>query len=163
MADPIRLLLARRQLALKLKREQGSPHLETINDTNMLIKLVKLQVESLGVNCPAATVILPTDKILKLLPLELKPKKQLTASFAVTFDCPSVSGHEHFSYLATIDHSALDGQADVDPGDDMCPRSVIPPYVIDPYPDGTIKDKGCGAKKPDGTYGADIVTEVIRK
>ena len=35
------------------------------------------------------------------------------------------------------------------------PRSVTAPYVIDPNPDGTIKEKGCGDKKDDRTFGAD--------
>jgi hypothetical protein len=28
---------------------------------------------------------------------------------------------------------------------------------------GTIKDKGCGAKKPDKTFGAAVVTDVVVK
>ena len=43
----------------------------------------------------------------------------------------------------------------------MCPRSVTPPYEVEPYPDETIKEKGCGTRKPDGTYGNDILTDVV--
>jgi hypothetical protein len=62
-----------------------------------------------------------------------------------------------------VDHSALDGQADTDPIDDVCPRSVTPPFRPDPNPDGKLKDKGCGVKKSDGTFGADVLIDIVDK
>lgn len=50
-----------------------------------------------------------------------------------------------------------------EPDDDTCPRSVIPPFALDPYPDGKIKDKGCGAPKPDKTLGDPVLTDVVVK
>jgi hypothetical protein len=32
-----------------------------------------------------------------------------------------------------------------------------------PYGTGTTVDKGCGGKNPDGTLGADVLTDVIVK
>ncbi len=60
---------------------------------------------------------------------------------------------------ARVDRSAL-GDPDSHPVDDVCPRSVTPPYEVDPFPNGKIRDKGCGAKKPDKTRGGDIVIDV---
>lgn len=45
----------------------------------------------------------------------------------------------------------------------MCPHSAPPPFRLDPNPDGTLKDKGCGAKKDDGTLGADVLVDVVDK
>ena len=52
------------------------------------------------------------------------------------------------------------GDPDSHPADDSCPRSVTPPYAVDPYPDGKIRDKGCGAKKPDKTRGGEVLIDV---
>ena len=60
-------------------------------------------------------------------------------------------------------HRAALGEPDVHPADDVCPRSVTPPSVVDPYPDGKIHDKGCGAKKPDKTRGGEILIDVTVK
>ena len=62
-----------------------------------------------------------------------------------------------------MNHAALDGEEDTHPADDLCPRSVIPPFEFDANPDGTIKDVGCGNKNPDKTFGADVLTDVIVK
>ena len=59
-----------------------------------------------------------------------------------------------------MDHSALGGSPDAHPADDACPRSVTPPFEVDPNPNGKIKDKGCGAKKPDETFGGPVVVDV---
>jgi hypothetical protein len=72
-------------------------------------------------------------------------------------------GHEDYRYMAMVNHSVLDGQSDTDTVDDVCPHSVAPPYRPDPNPDGTLKDKGCGKKKADNTFGADVLTDVVDK
>jgi hypothetical protein len=35
--------------------------------------------------------------------------------------------------------------------------------VIDPFPDGTILDKGCGTRRPDKTFGDPVLTDVVDK
>src|SRR5205814_1954617 len=82
----------------------------------------------------------------------LFPKQSLKVYFDVTFTTNCVNdpvrnarfdpGHEDYRYRAAVHQDALDGQPDTHPEDDVCPRSVIPPFDIDPNPDGTIKDKG---------------------
>src|SRR5262249_36773581 len=106
------------------------------------------------------------------LPLTLQPKERLTVWFQVTFtsaclndpakSTPADPGHDDYQYLATVNHEALDGQADTHTIDDVCPRSVAPPFLLDPYPDGTIKDKGCGRQKADGTFGDPVLTDLFQ-
>ena len=55
------------------------------------------------------------------------------------------------------------GAADVHPADDACPRTVPPPAVVDAHPDGTVKDKGCGSKQGDKTFGAPVHVDVVVK
>jgi hypothetical protein len=106
----------------------------------------------------------------KHLPLTLKPKQKFSVIFDVAFDCANDGakstardpGHEDFRYIAVVDHAALDGETDAHPYDDVCPRDIELPGV-DPYPDGTIKDLGCGARRPDRTLGADVITDVVLK
>lgn len=77
-------------------------------------------------------------------------------------DPASGAGHADDRVSAHVSRAAL-GDPDSHPDDDSCPRSVTPPYVVDPYPDGKIHDKGCGAKKPDKTRGGDVLIEVNRR
>ena len=70
------------------------------------------------------------------------------------------TGHEDYRSLVTVNHAAIDGQADTHTADDNCPHG---PLGVDPNPDGSISDKGCGGKKPDGTLGADVKTDVVVK
>ncbi|MBI2877435.1 MAG: hypothetical protein HYY20_11185 [Candidatus Tectomicrobia bacterium] len=105
------------------------------------------------------------------LPLTLKPKQTLEVVFEVTFDCandrakstPTNPRHADYRYVAVVDRKALDGAADSHPVDDLCPRSVTPPFEVDPNPDGKIKDRGCGEQKADKTLGADLLTDVVVK
>ena len=153
---------------VKVEIQNRSPHSETIQDPKMLANLVTLTVESLGASCSDLVPVLrpPT----KPFPLTLKPKKKLTVVFDVIFDCandgakstPMNPGHEDFRYVAEVNHAALDGKADTHPADDVCPRDIEPPGV-DPNPDGTVKDLGCGNRRPDNTYGADVLTDAVLK
>lgn len=153
---------------VKVILQNRSPLLETITDSEMLGQFVDLNVESLGL-CPEPTVKLLTEKLQKRMPINLKPKQTVSVDFAVTFNCandPEANtsknpGHQDYRYTATVNGSVLSGYADIDEEDDVCPRSVTPPYVIDNYPDRKIKDRGCGMKKPDKTFGADVVTDLI--
>jgi len=151
---------------VKVELQNRSPHSDTVPDSSVLQNLVSLTVQSVGTACPDIQPVLHASR----LPLVVQPKKKVTVVFDVTFDCandPSKSstkdpGHEDFRYLATVNHAALDGQADIDPNDDICPRDMAP-SGIDPYPDGTIKDSGCGNKRPDRSLGADVLTDVVFK
>jgi len=153
---------------VKVQIQNRSPHPETIQDLPMLGELVTLDIESLG-TCPVPVSVLRLPQM--DFPITLKPKKTFTVIFDVTFGCPNDPamttaknpGHSDYRFTASVNHAALDGEPDSDPSDDACPRSVSPPFVIDPNPDGKIKDKGCGQKKPDGTYGAEILTDVVVK
>ena len=71
-------------------------------------------------------------------------------------------GHEDYQLDAAVSHSAL-GTGDEHAADNQCPRTVTPPGEVDPFPNGKIVDKGCGAKKPDKTYGAPIALDVVVK
>lgn len=99
-------------------------------------------VESLGAGRTAPVATLHAGKPQKPLPITVKSKGRLTVLFDVTIDC------------------AVLGDPDSRPVDDLCPRSVTPPYVVDPYPNGEIRDKGCGATKPDKTRGGDVLIDV---
>ena len=90
-------------------------------------------------------------------------------NYNVAFDCandpakstPKDPTHYDYRLSAAVNTAALDGNTDGHTRDDSCPRSVTAPYEIDPYPDGAIRDKGCGARKADGTYGGDILTDMV--
>ena len=98
-----------------------------------------------------------------VVPFTLRPGNKLDVHFDVMFDCANdpQRGAGDYRYVATVHREVLDGRADVHPADDACPRSVAPPYVVDPYPNGKIRDKGCGRPKPDGTKGAPVMTDIV--
>lgn len=124
-----------------------------------------LAVDSLGTGCPAPRVELHSGKPQKSLPLTLGSKKQLNVVFDVVFDCAvdvaKGSGHEDFSVSAAVDQAPLGG-TDAHSLDDSCPRTVSP-SIKDPFPDGKIKEKGCGTKQADGTLGGPILLDVTVK
>jgi hypothetical protein len=150
----------------KVTIQNRSPHTENIKDEATLKNLVTLTPLSLGA-CLPPTAALKTGKF--TFPIVIKPKKSLKVDFDVTFSCANdparstaKSPHYDYRYGASVNHAALDGESDTHPGDDTCPRTVTPPYEVDPNPDGTIQDKGCGSKKTDGTFGGEIYTDVVR-
>lgn len=116
-------------------------------------------VESLG-GCASPLPDLRL-KVGKVFPIRLAPKQQLTLPFTVTFSCINDgqrgAGHEDYSYTATVHHEAVDGTLDTYPPDNRCPREAL---GVAPNPDGSIKDKGCGGKKPDQTLGVDVLTDI---
>lgn len=154
-----------RRMALEVQNR--SPHEETIPDMAALSNLVTLTVESLG-GCPNPILVMLAPK--KRFPIILQPKKTLDVVFELTFSCANDRagstrkdpGHEDYRYVVTVNHAALDGNPDTHPGDDVCPREPLP-GGIDPNPDGSVKDRGCGARKPDGTLGADVLSDIIVK
>jgi hypothetical protein len=134
----------------------------------MLSALVVLNVESLGA-CANPLAVLHAGPPQLGLPITLGSKQRLDVVFDVTLECvndplrtrATDPGHGDYRYRARVDHAALDGHPDTHPEDDVCPRTVAPPFAIDPNPDGTIPDRGCGKAKPDRTLGADVVTDVL--
>ncbi|HEV7735100.1 MAG TPA: hypothetical protein VGR62_23220 [Candidatus Binatia bacterium] len=71
-------------------------------------------------------------------------------------------GATNYVLTARGDRTAL-GAPDTHVADDVCPRDVTPPGVVDSSPAKALVDKGCGAKKPDETFGGTIQLDVVRK
>lgn len=142
--------------------ENRGPVAETIPDAAKLAQLVSLDVTSLGAGCASPVATLHAGKPQKPLPLTVKSKRRFTVLFDVTIACANDpetgAGHQDYRVSAHVNRAAL-GDPDSHPADDTCPRSVTPPYAVDPYPDGKIRDKGCGAKKPDKTRGGDVLID----
>jgi len=148
--------------------QSQSSHDEVIPNLDTLNALVSLKVESLGpCASPVPTLVQGAPQV--KLPFALKPKRMFNVVFDVEFGCsndPARSssrspGHGDYRYRAIVDHAALNGESDDDPSDDVCPRTVAPPFRVDPNPDGKIRDRGCGSRKADGTLGGDVVIDVI--
>jgi glucose/arabinose dehydrogenase len=142
---------------VKISVQNLGNHTETIGSVDTLTNVVQFAIESLG-GCPVPAMSLAPPK--KGFPIVLAPKKKLKLVYNVTFDCandPAKSGkkdpgHEDFRYTVSVNHAAIDGQADAEPENDDCPRG----------PSGS--DKGCGGKDPvTKQLGADILTDVIQK
>lgn len=141
--------------------QNRSRHVETIPDVATLAALVDVTVDSTGACAdPVATFRVPK----KPKVIALKPARKLKLLFDVTFDCvnDAAKGADHtdFSLSARVDHTALGG-SDAHPADDVCPRTVTPPGELDPYPAKPVLDKGCGEKKPDKTFGAPVLVDVV--
>jgi hypothetical protein len=130
-----------------------SAHEEVIPDFATLSNLVQVTVTSLG-ECTAPSAVLvagPPNQI----PAVLGPNKKMNIFFDVTFECANFPAkfdkktgqNADYEFLVTVNHAALDGQADTNPANDTCPR--------DPNP--ATKDKGCGGKGPQGALRADVV------
>ena len=128
---------------------------EAIFDTATLGHLVTLTVSSLAGACSAPVPVLSS---VVTAPVWLKPNRKLRVNYNVTFDCANDglggSGHEDFSYTATVNHAAINGAADTSPADDVCPR---PPGLV-------AHDPGCGRKDTStGHLGASVTTDVVVK
>jgi hypothetical protein len=125
-----------------------------IIDAAVLPAFVTLNLESLGTNCVAPTTVLQP---LKASPVTLKPGKSLKLTYLVTINCANDpltgAGHEDYRYTVTVDPSVLDGNPDVVPSNNTCPRP----------PNPAIGDKGCGNKASAGALGADVLTDVVVK
>jgi hypothetical protein len=94
----------------------------------------------------------------------VKPKQRLTVGFDVTFACANdparttrTALHDDFRYTAQVDYAELAGTPDAVPANDACPRPPAPPSEGDPKPD----DRGCGKRRPDGTLGGAVRTDII--
>ena len=144
-----------RTAKLSVTIQNLSPHSETIADVAMLTNLVHVTVQSLGA-CPDRVAVLQPPK---KLPLILAPQKKLRLTWLVTYDCANDplattkdADHSDYRSTVTVNHAALDGNADTNPANDDCPRA----------PSGS--DKGCGGKDPvTKQLGADVLTDVVQK
>ena len=147
---------------VKVAIQNRSPYTETITDQSTLRNLVNLSMvpQSAGSNCSTPFAEL-SSKSQSVFPVTLKPNKMLKLVFDVTFTCAvdplKGSGHEDFQYIAQVDASALDGQEDVDPASDICPRSPL--RVVD----GAKPDKGCGGKLPGKILGGPVLSDIVKK
>ncbi len=155
-----------KRIKIAVRIQNRGPASETIPDPATLASLVSLTIESLG-GCPSPVALFdpPTQ-----FPIVLKSKKKLRVSFEVTFACANDPlkttkkdpGHDDFRVIGTVNRAVLGGP-DTHPTDDVCPRTVTPPWETDPNPDGTIKDKGCGKKLGKGAFGGAIQIDVVEK
>jgi hypothetical protein len=98
----------------------------------------------------------------------LGPKQKLNVAYLVNLQCTNAlptntsdSTSGDYSYSATVHREVLDGSADIHDEDDVCPRDALPGGVDPLPPPKGIKDNGCGARKPDRTLGAPVVTDVV--
>ncbi len=152
-----------RRLAVDIQNRSAAR--VTIPDTTTLAALVQLVVHSLGA-CPSPDPVLKAGGI--KFPVSIGSRKKLTVPFDVTFDCandPADStaknpGHEDYEVSARVDTGAL-GSPDVHVDDDVCPRGPL--VAPDPFPDGTIVDRGCGKRFPGGELGAPILIDAVSK
>ena len=135
--------------------------------------LVRLDVSALGVDddaekCQPAKVTLDAARNAGRFTggsATLEPQAALTVHFLVTYSClaPRVKPEKDptpgdYRHVASVFHTELGG-TDGQPADDVCPRDPLPD-PIDASTAGT-KDQGCGAGKPDGTFGNAILTDVV--
>jgi uncharacterized repeat protein (TIGR01451 family) len=149
--------------------QNRSPHPIVIPDPATLAKLVTVDVQSSGA-CAAPVVQFDPGKPKKSPAVTVKSKKSLKLRFAATYVCANDPlktsaknpGHGDFTVSAAVHHDVL-GSGDAHPADDACPRSVPPSGSADPFPDGKLVDKGCGAKKADKRLGDPIVVDVVVK
>jgi sugar lactone lactonase YvrE len=141
--------------------------------TTGLVRLSVSVVDDDAENCQPAIVALNAAKnalIFSRGPKTIKSKAKLTINYLVTYQCnnPAVKLSSDptpgdYSHTATVFRSVL-GDPDSHPEDDSCPHNALAtPGHRDPNPDNTIVDKGCGAKKPDGTFGKPVLTNITAK
>jgi uncharacterized repeat protein (TIGR01451 family) len=153
---------------VRVQIQNRSPHDERIADAAMLASLVRLTARSLGA-CPEVQGVL--------------------SGRAQTPAAPNAASHSEARRLVRRGplHVVPGGSGEVDerrsgprrlrvpgaggsrrarrpgrrhPADDVCPRTVAPPFVVDRYPDGSILDRGCGRAREDRTFGDPVTTDV---
>jgi len=156
---------AAQRFAVVLQNRGATP--EVIPDAAALAALVRLELESIASPActPAPVVSLKPIKA-RQFPIRLKPKGKRAVLFEARLACagdPAKGpGHEDYRVTARVDLAALAG-VDGYAQDDVCPRRVSPPGVPVPNLDGSILDKGCGARLADGTFGGPVLLDVVLK
>jgi hypothetical protein len=136
----------------KVTLSSSAPSRTSLLKLKIQTNLITVTVESLGA-CSAPSPILHAGKPQKPFPIILKPGKTLTVYYDVNFDCANdpVKVTPDYRFSAIVNRATMGGKPDSNPANDVCPRDSI------------STDKGCGTKKPDGTLGGDILTDVIVK
>ncbi len=162
-----------------VKIQNRSDHPEIIDSVDLgdgvitgLVRLSVSKVDDDGELCQDAIVVLDNATNAALFSggaKLLKPKKKLTVNFLVTYECTNVQplnksdpSRGDYQYVATVHHDVLDGNADDHAADDSCPHDALPGNLDSNPPPKGVTDIGCGAKKPDGTRGAPVQTDVIQ-
>ena len=110
-----------------------------VRDAATLAGAVRLRAASVDgpIVCPAVGIS-PVRGL--RFPLTLRPGRARTLRYELDFTCGANPDRTpDWTFSAIVDHAALDGTADDDPGDDVCPR---PPRPADP---------GCGVAGPGDT------------
>jgi len=167
------------ELPVTVTIQNRSDHDETIPDdtalgngtTTGLVRLAVSVIDNDNESCAAAGVALDSAANAPLFsggPKVLTPIEKVTVNFLVTYDCSAAkplntndSTPGDYEHTATVHHDALDGEADEHTADDICPRPPLP-GKFDSNPPGTgAKDLGCGRKKPNGTFGKPVRTNVL--
>ena len=153
-------------LAVAVEIQNRSPHAETITD---LTGVVDLEVRSLSNLCPDLVPVLLTEPPQARLPIRLASKAKLLVYFNVRYSQECVpdplettrsEDHNDYEYVATAHQEMVNDNRDTFPKDDACPRAPVGKVTT---AGGTIKDLGCGGRKPLGGLGAPVVTDVIVK
>jgi hypothetical protein len=140
-------------------------------DAHLLGGLVALDVTATDPGdegcAPAAPVALDAARNAALFrrgPKVLAPKQKAAIRFLVTYACTGaarVASGPDYRHVARVFQGVLIG-TDVHPADDVCPHPAVL-GGIDPNPDGTVRDRGCGAPRRDGSLGGDVTTDVVAR
>ena len=159
--------------------QNRSDHSETITPASLgngvstgLVRLSVSVADDDSEQCQPAGVALNTAKNAALFGSAgsrvLAPRQAMTVAYLVTLQCTSAlpansadSTRGDYSYSASVHHDVLDGSADIHDEDDVCPRDALPGGIDSLPPPKGIADKGCGARKPDRTLGAPVITDVV--
>ncbi len=165
--------------AVTVTIQNRSDHDETITATSLdngistgLVRLNVSVTDDDSEQCQPPAVALNAAKNAALFGSSgskvLAPKQTMSVGYLVTLQCtnplPANSADAtrgDYSYSATVHHDVLDGSADIHDEDDVCPRDALPEGIDSLPPPKGITDKGCGARKPDRTLGAPVVTDVV--
>ncbi len=123
--------------------QNRSDHSETIATFNNLTNLVALSTSGCDGDLPVLA------QSIRNFPITMKPG----ATVSVLFDQLFESCEGDYTFSASLNGAALDGMPAANTNNDICPR---PPTVAG----GIVIDPGCGARNPDHTLGADVVTHV---
>lgn len=109
-----------------------------VADAAALAAVVQLSATDLGGPIVCATVGIAPVVARLPFPLTLRPGRGRTLRYKLDFTCgANPGGTPDWAFSATVNHAALDGIADDDPTDDVCPRA------------SSASDRGCGVIGPD--------------
>ncbi len=131
-------LTARARAAVRIANRGSAP--VVVSDAATLAALVRLSAASLEGPIACAPVgIVPVVAPLRF-PLTLRRGRGRTLRYELDFTCGANPGATpDWAFSATVDHAAVDGAADDDPTNDVCPRAP------------SAADRGCGVVGRDDT------------